>query len=84
MIKQITKQLELPLEHIYQMALVGMKAAHTAKKFVPCVPAMIQLCLNFSEKKATSWKEKLKLVAYGVAAGATTVIGTLGLGAIIG
>ena len=77
MIKQITEQLELPLECIYQMALVGIETAKTIKKIIPNIPAMLQLPLEFEKTINLNWIEKAKLVAYGIAAGAATIIGAL-------
>jgi hypothetical protein len=78
MIKQITEQLELPLECVYQMALVTGKAVAAAKKAIPHIPGYIQLCLDFTPPKAMGWKQKAKIAAFGLLAGAAVTLAGIG------
>ena len=80
MIKQITEQLDLPLQCVYQMNLVAMKAARVAKKAVPCIPAMFQLCIEFDKKeKSKKWTKSIKEKAVKIAIGVIGVIGMIGI-----
>lgn len=82
MIKQITEQLELPLECVYQMTLVGMEVTRKAKrvaKAIPNIPEAVQLCLELEIAKKTSLIERLKHIGIGVLLGAGTITAGLAL-----
>ena len=54
----MTEQLELALEHIYQLALELPRQAKRLAKKIPHIPAYIQLLLDFTSKptKNSPWK----------------------------
>lgn len=49
---QITIQLELPLEHIYQMTLLTIQKLHAAKKAIPNIPRMIQIDIDLNRQRS--------------------------------
>lgn len=57
---QITIQLELGLEHIYQLNLALYKQTKKVYQKIPNIPKMVQLCFNFKFKKERKIKSKLK------------------------
>ncbi|WP_157581235.1 hypothetical protein [Spongiibacter tropicus] len=59
MIKQITEQLELPLECIYQLSLKIATTVKMARKSVPRIPGYIQLLLDF-DSPVTNKQKYLK------------------------
>jgi hypothetical protein len=68
-VKQITEQLELALEHIYQLTLELPKKAKRIAKKIPHIPAYIQLLLDFSapRNKKNNWN-KTKVIIIGAIA----------------
>jgi hypothetical protein len=63
-VKQITEQLELALEHIYQLTLdIPRKAKRTIKK-IPQIPGYIQLLLDFTSVKTnkTLWQKVVEKI----------------------
>ena len=68
-VKQMTEQLELALEHIYQLTLELPRQAKRLAKKIPHIPAYIQLLLDFTAKPAKSnpWSTT-KLVIFSTVA----------------
>ena len=57
MIKQITEQLELPLERLeVQMTLACMRVARQVKRVVPNIPESLQLLLPLEARKNGVWQ----------------------------
>ena len=83
MIKQITDQLELPLECVYQMTLIATKTAKRIAKNIPNMPAMIQLCLEF-DRKQIGKLERLKWIALGILGSAGLATGAAAIAQFFG
>lgn len=81
MIKQITEQLELPLERIYQLSLAMHRAGTKVAKSIPNVPTMVQLCLDFScRKKRIGWRQRLVTLGIVTTVAITGLLAGLSIG----
>lgn len=75
MIKQITEQLELPIECIYQLSLAIAKTVKRTAKYIPNIPEVTQLILKFDKTddrgryEKSMWKIKAALLGAGIAIG---------------